>query len=188
MNCKYIKKVLGYDYNAKGQLVVNKPQAKMVRRIYREFLEGKTVDEIARIFKRENVKNWDGQSNWIPSTLDSMLRNEKYMGDVILQKSYTSDFLSKKRVINDGKLQKYYIKSDHDPIIDKEMWNVVQQELERRSKFCVDHHTNAYAQMPEINPLSSKVICGECGHLYSRVKYTDRYGKLTKKVAMRIHK
>ena len=174
------KRFLGYDYNEKGQLVVNRPQAKIVKRIYEECLAGYTADEIARIFKREQIKNWDGKCNWIPSSIDSMLRNEKYMGDVILQKSYTTDFLTKKRVMNDGALQKYYIKDDHEPIIDAETWNAVQQELDRRAQFCIDHFTNSYAQLPENNPLSGKVICGECGHLYSRVAYMYRERKISK--------
>ena len=100
------KRFLGYDYNDKGQLVINKPQAKIVKRLYEECLAGYTVDEIARMFRQEQLKNWDGKSNWVTSSIYSMLRNEKYMGDVILQKSYTTDFLTKKRVMNDGALQK----------------------------------------------------------------------------------
>ncbi len=171
------KRFLGYDYNSKGKLVINKAQAKIVKRVYEDFLKGYTVDQIARSFTEEKVKNWDGKSKWFSSTLDSMLRNEKYMGDVILQKSYTADFLSKKRVINEGKLQKFYIKDDHEAIIDEETWNAVQQELKRREDFCKEHFTNAYAQLPEKNPFSCKVICGECGNIYSRVIYTDRKGR-----------
>ena len=175
------KRFLGYDYNSKGKLVVNKAQAKIVKRVYEDFLKGYTVDQIARSFTEEKVKNWDGKSKWFASTLDSMLRNEKYMGDVILQKSYTADFLSKKRVVNEGELQKFYIKDDHEAIIDEETWNAVQQELKRREDFCKEHFTNAYAQLPEKNPLSCKVICGECGNIYSRVIYTDRKGCKVKK-------
>lgn len=98
------------------------------------------------------------------------------MGDTILQKSYTADFLSKRRVINDGDLPKYHIKRDHEPIIDIETWNVVQAELERRAKYCKDHFTNAYSQKSETNPFFAKIICGNCGNVYSRVKYTSRAG------------
>ena len=98
----------------------------LVVRLYEEFLSGKTVDYIARIFRKEKIKSWDGKCNWLASTLDSMLRNEKYMGDTILQKSYTADFLSKKRVMNDGTIQMYHIEEDHEPIIDVEIWEDVQ--------------------------------------------------------------
>lgn len=112
------KRFLGYDYDEDGKLIVNRAQAKVVVRLYEEFLSGKTVDYIARIFRKEKIKSWDGKCNWLASTLDSMLRNEKYMGDTILQKSYTADFLSKKRVMNDGTIQTYHIEEDHEPIID----------------------------------------------------------------------
>lgn len=171
------KRFLGYDTDEDGKLVVNKPQAKIVVRLYEEFLSGKTVDFIARIFKAEKVKNWDGKSNWQPSTLDSMLRNEKYMGDAILQKSFTADFLTKKRVMNDGSIQMYHIEEDHEPIIDVETWKAVQAEIERREKYCKEHFTNAYSQRSEVNPFYGKIICGNCNHTYSRVMYTARSGE-----------
>lgn len=170
------KRFLGYDTDEDGHLIVNRQQAKVVVRLYEEFLTGKTVDCIARIFKTERIKNWDGKYNRQASTLDSILRNEKYMGDTILQKSYTADFLSKRRVLNDGELPKYHIKGDHEPIIDVETWETVQAELKRRSKYCKDHFTNAYSQKSENNPFYAKIICGNCGNVYSRVKYTTRAG------------
>lgn len=170
------KRFLGYDTGEDGNLIINSQQAKIVVRLYEEFLSGKTVDYIARIFKAEKIKNWDGKYNWQASTLDSMLRNEKYMGDAILQKSYTADFLSKRRVLNDGALSKYHIKGDHEPIIDVETWEIVQAELERRNKYCKDHFTNAYSQKSENNPFYAKIICSNCGNVYSRVKYTTRAG------------
>lgn len=104
------------------------------------------------------------------------------MGDTILQKSYTADFLSKRRVMNNGALPKYHIKRDHEPIIDIETWEAVQAELERRAQYCKDHFTNAYAQRSEVNPFYAKIICGNCGNIYSRVKYTTRSGtKITKR-------
>ena len=176
------KRFLGYDYDPETEkLVVNREQAKVVKRIYEEFLNGLTVDMIARRFKAEKVKSWDGNSNWQPSAIDSMLRNEKYMGDVILQKSYTTDFLTKKRVMNTGELQMYHIEEDHEPIIDKETWNAVQQEFERRDLFMKEHWINAYAQEPETNPLFGKVICGECGATYGRVTYKSRSGTVVRK-------
>lgn len=91
---------LGYDTDESGKLVVNKKQAKIVQRLYMEFLHGKTTDYIKRIFEREGVVNWNGSTKWQATTLASMLENEKYKGDALLQKSYTADFLTKKRVMN----------------------------------------------------------------------------------------
>ena len=171
------KRFLGYDYDKNDNLVINKAQAKIVKRIFYEFLKGKTPDRIARDLCKEKVKTWDGKCNWHASTILSMLKNEKYMGDTILQKSYTADFLEKKRVVNDGKLQKYHIQDDHEAIIDADTWNAVQQELARCDEYCIAHHTNAYSQQPEIKPFSCKIICGECGHCYTRVTYTYRDGR-----------
>ena len=78
-----------------------------------------------------------------------MLRNEKYMGDAVLQKSYAADFLSKRRVMNDGSVQMYHIEEDYEEIIDIETWEAVQSELERRVRYCKEHFTNAYGQMSE---------------------------------------
>ena len=98
------KRFLGYDTDEEGKLVINRKQAQIVNRLYSEFLNGKTVDYIKRIFEREGVKNWDGETKWQAATLQSMLENEKYKGDAILQKSYTTDFLTKKRVQNNGEI------------------------------------------------------------------------------------
>lgn len=93
-----------------------------------------------------------------------------------MQKSYTVDFLSKRRVVNDGDLPKYHIKKDHESIIDIETWEAVQAELDRRAQYCTEHFTNAYSQKTETNPFYAKIICGNCGSTYSRVRYTTRAG------------
>ena len=96
------KRFLGYDTDETGKLVINRTQEPIVIRLYQEFLDGKTTDYIKRIFEREGVKNWDGGTRWQSTTLMSMLENEKYKGDALLQKSYTVDFLTKKRTQNKG--------------------------------------------------------------------------------------
>lgn len=83
-------------------------------------------------FEREGVKKWDGGTKWQASTLISMLENEKYKGDAILQKSYTVDFLTKKRAMNQGEIQKFYIEDDHEALIEPWIWECVQLEIQRR--------------------------------------------------------
>ena len=78
------KRFLGYDADEDGKLIVNTQQAKIVERLFMEFLWGKTTDYIKRIFEREDVKNWDGGTKWQATTLGSMLENEKYKGDALL--------------------------------------------------------------------------------------------------------
>ncbi len=175
------KRFLGYDTDDEGKLVINKEQAKIVKRLYEEYLSGKTVDYIKRIFEREGVKNWDGGTKWQATTLQSMLENEKYKGDAILQKSYTTDFLTKKRVLNQGDIQKFYIEDDHEAIIEPEIWECVQLEMARRKKYMEEHGTNSYSNNTENNPFSSKIICGCCGKVFTRKGWRSSTG-VTRKV------
>jgi hypothetical protein len=162
------KRFLGYDTDEKGKLVINLEQAKIVERIYDEYLSGKTVDHIKRILEREEVKNWNGTTKWHAKTIQSMLQNEKYKGDAILQKSYTVDFLTKKRVKNEGHIQQYYIEENHEAIIDPLIWETVQLEYDRRSNYIEEHGTNSYSHNPERNFFAGKVVCGICNQAFTR--------------------
>lgn len=174
------KRFMGYDTDENGKLVINPAQAKIVERLYDEYLSGKTVDYIKRIFEREGVKGWHGKAKWQASTLQSMLNNEKYKGDAILQKSYTVDFLTKKRARNNGKIQQYHIEEDHEAIIDPIIWEAVQLEKIRRENYIEEHSTNSYSRAPEANPFAGKVICGTCNQVYTRRgwKTGDKYRKV----------
>lgn len=170
------KRFLGYDTDEDGKLVINRKQAQVVKRLYSEFLSGKTVDYIKRIFEREGVKNWDGGTKWQTTTLQSMLENEKYKGDAILQKSYTTDFLSKKRVMNNGEIQKFYIEDDHEAIIEPWIWKCVQLEIARRKQYLEEHGTNSYSNNTENNPFASKIVCGCCNKVFSRKVWRSSTG------------
>ncbi len=172
------KRFLGYDTDEEGKLVINRKQAPIVKRLYYEFLSGKTVDYIKRIFEQEGVVNWDGSTKWQASTLISMLGNEKYKGDAILQKSYTVDFLSKKRVMNQGEIQKFYIEDDHDAIIEPWLWECVQLEAERRKRYLEEHGTNSYSHNTEENPFASKIVCGCCNKVFTRKGWKSRDGEI----------
>lgn len=95
---------LGYDKDDDGNLVINPEQAKVVKRIFYECLTGKSAIEIARELTKEGLKNGIGRTKWHSSGIIKILRNEKYIGDALLQKTYTVDFLTKKRVKNDGQV------------------------------------------------------------------------------------
>ena len=145
-------------------------------RLYQEFLDGKTTDYIKRIFEREGVKNWDGGTKWQSTTLMSMLENEKYKGDALLQKSYAVDFLTKKRTQNKGEIQMFYVEDDHDAIISKRIWECVQLEIKRRKKYLEEHGTNSYSHRPESNPFASKIICGDCNKVFARKGWRSSTG------------
>ena len=162
------KRFLGYDTDETGKLVINRTQEPIVVRLYQEFMDGKTTDYIKRIFEREGVKNWDGGTKWQSTTLMSMLENEKYKVDALLQKSYTVDFLTKKRTQNKGEIQMFYVEDDYDAIISKRIWECVQLEIKRRKKYLEEHGTNSYSHLPESNPFASKIICGDCNKVFAR--------------------
>lgn len=174
------KRFLGYDTDEKGKLVINREQAKIVERIYDEYLSGKTVDHIKRILEKEEVKNWNGTTKWHAKTIQSILQNEKYKGDAILQKSYTVDFLTKKRAKNEGHIQQYHIEENHEAIIDPLIWEAVQLEYDRRSNYIEEHGTNSYSHNPERNFFAGKVVCGTCNQAFTRKgwKSKNQYRKV----------
>ena len=106
----------------------------------------------------------------------SMLENEKYKGDALLQKSYTVDFLTKKRTQNKGEIQMFYVEDDHDAIISKRIWECVQLEIKRRKKYLEEHGTNSYSHRPESNPFASKIICGDCNKVFVRKGWRSSTG------------
>ena len=161
-------KFLGYDKDKNGNLVTNERQAKIVRLIYREFLDGKGANRIARDLEKDRVPNWHGKAKWYESSIRKMLTNEKYMGDALLQKTYTVDFLNKKRAENTGQVPQYYVEDSHPAIIDKEMWEAVQLEIERRRDFARKYSIQKLECTTEDNPFAGRVICGSCGHAYGR--------------------
>ena len=176
------KRFLGYDADENGKLVINRLQEPIVVRLYQEFLEGKTTDYIKRIFEKEGIKNWDGGTKWQATTLMSMLENEKYKGDALMQKSYTVDFLTKKRAQNKEEIQMFYVEDDHDAIISKRIWECVQLEIKCRKKYLEEHGTNSYSHRTESNPFAFKIVCGECNKIFARKGWrsawelTERYG------------
>lgn len=149
-----------------------------IRRWFEEYLSGKTVDYIKRMFEREEVQTWNGSTKWQATTLQSMLENEKYKGDAILQKSYTTDFLTKKRAVNQGEIQKFYIEDDHEPIIEPWIWECVQLEMARRKKYMEVHGINSYSHYTEQNPIAARIVCGNCNKVFTRKGWQSRNGDI----------
>ncbi|WP_331654258.1 recombinase family protein [Anaerotignum sp. MB30-C6] len=167
------KKFLGYTKDEDGNLVVVPEEAVIVKRIFREYLEGSSIINIARGLQRDGIKTVTGLDHWHPGTIDKMLSNEKYIGDALLQKTYTVDFLSKKRVKNNGIVPQYYVENSHEPIIPRELFMQVQEEMVRRANLRSGKggrkrvYSSKYA-------LSSIVYCGNCGDIYRRVHWNNR--------------
>ena len=123
---------LGYTKDENGNLVIDPKQAEVVKRIYREYLNGYSMDKIAFGLEADGILTGAGKKKWWTSTINKILRNEKYIGDALLQKTYTTDFLNKTRVKNNGLVPQYYVEGNHEAIIPKDIYLQVQEELVRR--------------------------------------------------------
>lgn len=168
---------LGYDKDTNGELVINKDQAATVRRIYEEFMNGINPDIISMRLNEEQIPGVTGEAKWTCGTIWGILKNEKYMGDACLQKTYTEDFLTKKTTKNNGQITQYYIENDHDAIIDKKFWNAVQLEIARRRAFMEKYNLRTLGRYTDEQPFSNRVICGTCGHISWRRTLTRSNGK-----------
>ncbi len=164
--------MLGYK-KENGKIVVVENEAILVRQIYQLFLRGgKTCTGIAEYLKAQGIPTPSGKSyKWTKNTINSILRNEKYKGDALLQKTYTTDYLEHRVEKNRGHLPQYYVENSHPAIIDKEEWEIVQAELMRREQIGAAYSGNSI--------FSSKLICGDCGGFYGRKIWhsTSKYSR-----------
>ena len=166
------KRFLGYDRGEDGNLVVNPEQAEVVRRIYGMFLKGMTPHGIAKTLTDEGVPTPAGKHQWGQTTIKSILSNEKYKGDALLQKTFCEDFLTKKMKTNQGEVPQYYVENNHEAIIDPETFEMVQRELARRTKG-KNRHSGVHL-------LSGRIKCGDCGGWYgSKVWHSPEKCKRT---------
>ena len=147
---------LGYKKGENGLPEIEPEGAKIVRRIYRMFIEGKSQSTIASTLTKEGVPTPSGKTKWQYNVVDSILRNEKYKGSALLQKKYTVDFLTKKLKKNNGEVAQYYVEDSHPAIINPDEWELVQAELELNNQ--VSSHGN--------NVLCGRVKCADCGSIY----------------------
>ena len=163
---------LGYTKDKDGHLVIDPEQAEIVKRIYREYLEGYSMDKIAAGLEADGILTGAGKEKWHTSTINKILRNEKYIGDALLQKTYTTDFLTKKRIKNNGTVPQYYVEDDHEAIIPKELFMQVQAELVRRRVVHVSP-TGKKRSFSCNHCFAQMVFCGDCGELYRRVHWNN---------------
>lgn len=157
---------LGYVKGPDGRPQVDPEQAQIVRRIYRMFLSGHAPNAIARALTSDGIPSPGyTKGRWYAQTIESILRNEKYRGDALLQKTYITDFLTKKQVKNKGEVAQYYVEGSHEAIIDPATWDLVQAELDSRKG------------RRGIYPFTQKMQCSVCGAFYgSKVWHSnDQY-------------
>lgn len=170
-------RLLGYRKSEDGKAEIVPDEAEVVKEIYRCYLDGMSMNLIADRLNGKGLKTKKNNSPYRKAVIQRILTNEKYTGDAILQKTYVTDCITKKTRKNNGELPMYIVKNHHDPIISRDDFNRVQEEMARRSakrniaekltKTEQGKYSAKYA-------LSELLICGECGSHYRRVTWTAK--------------
>ena len=158
---------LGYDKDFK----INEEQAKIVKLIYKLFLGGRSFYAITKELEKRGIKSPSGKDKWYISTVRSILTNEKYRGDALIQKEYTADFLDKTRRKNTGEIPQYYVEEHHEAIIPPDLFDFVQSEIKRREQ---------NGKHSGVSIFANKVKCGYCGGWYGAKVWhsTDKYRRV----------
>ena len=154
------KNFLGFKKGEDGKPEIVEEEAEVIRLIYKLFLDGKTSSGIAKQLEMLGILSPSGNKKWYKTTIDSILTNEKYRGDALLQKRFTVNFLEHKLKKNQGEVPQYYVENSHDAIIDPFEWDLVQRELDRRAELGKSYSSKSI--------FSSKLICEECGGFYGQ--------------------
>ncbi|EGV07831.1 recombinase [Streptococcus constellatus subsp. pharyngis SK1060 = CCUG 46377] len=170
---------LGYTKDEDGKLIVDENEAKIVRRIFREYLEGASFRDIANGLEKDKIRTGGKRYKWHLSTIRGILRNEKYMGDALLQKTITTDFIEKIRIKNDGTVPQYYVKDSQEPIIARDIFMLVQEEMIRRANLTSGVDGKKKRVYSSKYALSSICTCTKCGDIYRRIAWNNRGKKST---------
>ena len=174
------KYLLGYKKGEDGKPEIVPEEAETVRLIYTLFLDGYSMSRIKKLLENKGILTSQGNKVWNESLIRSILKNEKYAGDALLQKTFTSDCITHKIVKNHGERPMYLVTDHHEPIIDRDTYNRVQQELARRSskRKISDKTTTEQGKYSSKYALTELLICGKCGTPYRRTTWTSRGKKL----------
>lgn len=173
------EKCYAYKKGTDGQPEIIPEEAEIIKQIYTSYLVGESIGAIAKALYADDIKSHSKSGEWTESTLRGILQNERYCGDVLLQKTYVTDPISKKVKKNNGELPKILIKNNHPAIVSREIYDRVQQERSRRgskrkvSKASVTEQSKYSAKYA----LSEILFCGECLTPYKRTTWTKRSGE-----------
>ena len=171
-NYKYL---LGYKKGEDGKPVIIPEEAEVIQLIFKLYIDGGSTHTIAQELNNKKYPTRSKSGKWSAMHIKRILQNEKYIGDCLLQKTYTIDCISHKAVKNNGERPMYYVSDCHPAIIDKTTFNIVQQEITRRNakrSVC----TNTFTEQGRYNSkyaLTELLICGECGTAYRRCRWTS---------------
>lgn len=167
----HYRSMLGYRRGADGKPEIVPEEAEVVRRIYRRYLEGCSEGQIQKELTLDGIATAKGVKAWSHQVVHSILTNEKYAGDALLQKTFTTDCISKTVKKNTGELPQYYIKDNHPAIIPRDIYQRVQEEMARRTskrKVMQKSGKTEQGKYSAKYALSERFVCGECGSPYKR--------------------
>jgi len=164
---------IGYNYIPETKsLVVNEYEKEIIKLIFKLYLEGYGANRICKYLEEKGYKNRKGENKWVASTISSIIRNEKYIGDVLLGKTYTIDPISKRRVDNKGENDRFYIKNHHEPIIDVETFKIANEIMDKRSG--PRKQGSNYSRYKN-HPFTFILKCGFCNsNLTRRTQYQNK--------------
>lgn len=181
------KNFMGYSC-VDGEIVIVPEQAEVVRKIFDLYLQGLSLGKIKAYLESMEIKTVTGNNHWDTTTIQKMLRNEKYKGDTMLQKTYTEDFMTGKKAKNVGQRNRYYVRNSHLAIVSDEVFDEVQEEMARRARRVRKEDGTVESNSRKYNGkylLGNLLVCGDCGASFRR--RTER-GKVVWRCAERIEK
>ena len=164
---------LGYTKDEERNLIIDEEEAKVVRRIFREYLEGASLRDIANGLERGKIKTGGKRYKWHPSTIQGILQNEKYIGDALLQKTITTDFIERTRIKNDGFYPQYYVTGSQEAIISRDLFTQVQEKMVHRANMFTGTGKRKRVYSSKYT-LSSICTCTKCGDIYRRIAWNNR--------------
>lgn len=172
---------LGYDYHPEDKsITVNEEEAEIVRYIFNRYIEGAGSWTIARELMQMGAKTKCGKTKWLESTIRGIIRNEKYIGDLLMGKTFTVDPISKRRLSNMGEEDKVYIREHHEPIISKTVYYKAQEIMDERAGSRVLGEAFNRKKYSRQFSFSAMLRCGFCGSTLTRRNWnaSSRYSKV----------
>ena len=171
----------GFRKAPTGEMCIVEEEAAVIRNMARWFLDGDSLERIKHRLEDAGIETTTGKKTWSTGTIYNILINEKIMGDVLLQKTFTSDYLTKRRVKNSGQQKQYYVKNHHEAIIPKAVYYKIQEEIARRSslkKAGTRKGKTAQGVYSSKYALTGIMVCNECGAHYRRTTWAKNGKKV----------
>ena len=171
----------GFRKAPTGEMCIVEEEAAVIRNMARWFLDGDSLERIKHRLEEAGIETTTGKKTWSTGTIYNILTNEKIMGDVLLQKTFTADYLTKRRVKNSGQQKQYYVKNHHEAIIPKTVYYKIQEEIARRSslkKAGTRKGKTAQGVYSSKYALTGIMVCNECGAHYRRTTWAKNGKKV----------